>query len=266
MSVTVEHIVRAMNKHYPASFAEDWDRVGLVVGDLAAPVKLIGFAVDPCEATVNEAIERGADMLITHHPLFLRGTSSVATDSAKGSWVHKLIKNDCALFAAHTNADAAADGSAVALADLLGVEDQRPLQPHSDFPQIGIGRVGTLPMTMSVLELAERVKAKIPDVPAGITIGGDPARIVKTVAVSPGSGDSFLKRVGEVGADVYITADLRHHPATDHLWSGGCALIGTTHFASEWPVLPNLQRRIEQECDVQTYVSTIITDPWEIRL
>lgn len=266
MSVTVENVVAVMNRHYPASLAEDWDRVGLVVGDVNAPVKLVGFAVDPCESTINEAIERGADMLITHHPLYLRGTSSVATDSAKGSWVHKLIKHDCALLAAHTNADSAADGTAAAFADLLGLEQQRPLQPHSENKELGIGRIGTLPMTMSVLELAHRIKAIIPQVPAGITIGGDPQRIAKTVAVSPGSGDSFLKAVDDAGADVYITADLRHHPATDHLWAGGCALIGTTHFASEWPVLPNLQRRIASECGVATYISTIVTDPWSMRI
>lgn len=266
MSVTVEKIVSTMNAFYPTTLAESWDKVGLIAGDLSCEVRKIGFAVDPCDATVNEAIDRGADMLITHHPLYLRGTSSVATDSAKGSWVHRLIKNDCALFAAHTNADAAADGTAAAFADLLGLENTRPLDPNPDFPELGIGRIGVLPLTMSVLELAQRISAKIPQVPAGITIGGDPEKIVKTVAVSPGSGDSFLDRVKEVDADVYITADLRHHPATDHLWSSDCALIGLTHFASEWPLLPNLQKRLNAEFGVETYISTIITDPWVMRI
>lgn len=266
MSITLADVISTMNEFYPPSLAESWDQVGLVAGDPQAEVTKVGFAVDPCQATVDEAIERGAELLITHHPLYLRGTSTVAATTAKGSWIHKLIKNDVGLFAAHTNADSAADGSAVALADLLGLANTRPLDPNSENPELGIGRIGELELTMSVRELAQRLAAKIPQTPAGITIGGDPDGIVKTVAVSPGSGDSFLNTANDAGADVYITADLRHHPATDHLWSGGCSLIGATHFASEWPVLPNLARRLEAELGVDTYISTIITDPWIERI
>lgn len=266
MSVTVAHVVEVMNKYYPPKIAEEWDRVGLVVGDLNSTVKRIGFAVDPCAATVSEAISRGAQMLITHHPLYLRGTSTVATTSAKGAWVHQLIKNDCALFAAHTNADAAENGSADALANLLQLKNQKPLSPNPQNPEIGIGKVGDLPLTMSVRELAYRLKALLPATPAGITIGGDLEKIVRRVALSPGSGDSFLNVVNEAKADVYITADLRHHPATDHLWNDGCALIGLTHFASEWPLLPNLRKTIVAELGVDTYISTIVTDPWLERI
>lgn len=262
---TVMDVVSVMNKHFPPALAEDWDRVGLVVGDPADEVRRIGFAVDPCGAVVDEAIERGAQMLITHHPLYLRGTSSVAADSAKGAWVHRLIRNGVALFAAHTNADSAASGSAVALAQLLGLRNTRPIEANPEHPELGLGRVGELELTMSVRELALRLKALIPDTPAGITIGGDPDRIVTTVAVSPGSGDSFLMAANRAGADVYITADLRHHPASDHLWAGGCALIGTTHFASEWPVLPKMRDAVAT-LGVETYISTIITDPWIERL
>ncbi|MFY9262839.1 MAG: Nif3-like dinuclear metal center hexameric protein [Actinomycetaceae bacterium] len=266
MSVTLADVVSTMNTYYPPALAEEWDRVGLIAGDPQAKVSKIGLAVDPCEATINEAIERGAQVLITHHPLFLRGTSTVAATTAKGTWIHKLIKNDVALFAAHTNADTVADGTAVALADILRLHNVRPLAPAVSDPSLGLGRVGELELTMSVRELAQRLKALIPETPAGITIGGNPERIVKTVAVSPGSGDSFLNAANAAGADVYITADLRHHPATDHLWAGGCELIGLTHFASEWPVLPNIARRLANELDVDTYISTIVTDPWAERI
>ncbi|XCB29937.1 Nif3-like dinuclear metal center hexameric protein [Arcanobacterium hippocoleae] len=266
MSITVAHIVEMMNKFYSPQIAEEWDRVGLIVGDPSREVNLVGFAVDPCEATVLEAIERKAQMLIVHHPLYLRGTSSVAATSGKGRWVHELIKNDCALFAAHTNADAAENGSADALANLLKLEDQQPLNPRPENPKIGIGKVGNLPLTMSVRELAHRLKELIPQTPVGITIGGNPEKIVKRVALSPGAGDSFLDTANSVGADVYITADLRHHPATDHLWNDGCALIGLTHFASEWPLLPNLRDRVAAAFHVNTYISTIVTDPWAERI
>ncbi|VEI12553.1 Nif3-like dinuclear metal center hexameric protein [Trueperella bialowiezensis] len=263
---TVADVVAVMNTHFPPSLAEDWDRVGLVAGDPADEVTTVGFAVDPCAAVVDEAIERGAQMLITHHPLYLRGTSTVAADTPKGSWVHKLIRGGVALFAAHTNADSAANGSAVALAELLKLRNTRPIAPNDSDPTLGLGRVGELEMTMTVRELAHRLKAMIPETPAGITIGGDPHKIVKTVAVSPGSGDSFLAAANAAGADVYITADLRHHPATDHLWAGGCALIGATHFASEWPVLPKLRDAVAGDLGLDAYISTIVTDPWVERI
>lgn len=263
---TVADVVRVLNEHFPPSLAEDWDRVGLVAGDPADEVTKVGFAVDPCEAVVDEALERGAQMLITHHPLYLRGTSTVAADTPKGAWIHKLIRGGVALFAAHTNADSAANGSAVALAELLGLTNTRPIAPNDDDPRLGLGRVGELEITMTVREVAERLKAMLPETPAGITIGGDPNKIVKTVAVSPGSGDSFLAAANASGADVYITADLRHHPATDHLWAGGCALIGATHFASEWPVLPKLRDAVAGDLGLETYISTVITDPWVERI
>ncbi|MFC5280497.1 Nif3-like dinuclear metal center hexameric protein [Arcanobacterium canis] len=261
----ISDVVNAIETAYPPALAEDWDRVGLVVGDPSWEVTKVGFAVDPCEATVSEAIERGAQMLITHHPLYLRGTSFVAATGGKGSWVTTLIQHNVGLLAAHTNADAAQTGTAQAMADLLGLVDVRPLAPNPDAPHLGIGRVGRLAMTMSVRELAERLKALIPPTPAGITIGGDPERIVTTVALSPGSGDSYLARANDVGADVYITADLRHHPSTDHLWAGGCPLIGLTHFASEWPLLPQMRQHVAK-LGVETYISTLVTDPWTLRI
>ncbi|MCI5825972.1 MAG: Nif3-like dinuclear metal center hexameric protein [Arcanobacterium sp.] len=266
MAVTVADIVNVMNQHYPPALAEEWDRVGLSVGVPSAEVHRVGFAVDPCEATVREAIERGAQMLITHHPLFLRGTHSVATTTGKGAWVTDLIRSGCALFSAHTNADSAADGSGAALANLLKLENVRPLEPSSFDQTLGIGTVGELPLTMSVRELAQRIKALIPETPAGITLGGDPERIVRTVALCPGAGDSLFAQVRAAHADVYVTADLRHHPATDHLWNGGCPLIGLSHFASEWPLLVNLRRRVSVELGLSAYISTIVTDPWAERI
>lgn len=266
MAVKVADVVALMDQYYPPALKEEWDRVGLVVGDPEAEVHSIALAVDPCAATVNEAIARGAQLLITHHPLYLRGTSSVAAINGKGEWVQQLIKHDCALFAAHTNADAAADGSGMALANLLKLEHVRPLEPSVIDPQLGIGTVGELPLTMSVRELAQRLKALIPETPAGITIGGDPERIVRTVALCPGSGDSLFAAVRAAHADVYVTADLRHHPATDHLWNHGCPLIGLTHFASEWPLLVNIRRRLNAYLDVPAYISTIVTDPWVERI
>lgn len=264
MSLHVADIVRAMEAVFPPETAESWDQVGLSVGDLDAPVHRIGFAVDPCAGTVDEAIERGADMLITHHPLYLRGTHSVSTQTAKGTWTSQLIKSDVALYSAHTNADVAA--STRALADLLGVRLERALDEET-----GIGGIGAIdPVTVG--QFGARVSHVLPEVPAGVLVGGDPERVVERVAICSGSGDSFLEAANEAGADVYLTADLRHHPATDHLWNGGCALVCATHWASEWPLLALMADRLEGELAErgqqvpETYVSEIPTDAWAQRL
>jgi putative NIF3 family GTP cyclohydrolase 1 type 2 len=126
---TLADVVAIMEGLYPPSLAASWDAVGPVCGDPAQPVRRVLFAVDPVEVVVDEAIERGADLLVTHHPLFLRGTSSVAATTAKGRSVHRLIRAGVALHVAHTNADHANPGVSDALAAALGLVDTRPLDP-----------------------------------------------------------------------------------------------------------------------------------------
>lgn len=126
---TLADVVAIMEGLYPPSLAASWDAVGLVCGDPLQPARRILFAVDPVEVVVDEAIERGADLLVTHHPLFLHGTSSVAATTAKGRSVHRLIRAGIGLHVAHTNADHANPGVSDALAAALGVVDTRPLEP-----------------------------------------------------------------------------------------------------------------------------------------
>jgi putative NIF3 family GTP cyclohydrolase 1 type 2 len=121
-------VVDVIEALYPPALAADWDAVGLVCGDPAEPVRRVLFAVDPVEAVVDEAIAAGVDLLVTHHPLFLRGTSSVAATTAKGRVVHRLVRAGIALHVAHTNADHANLGVSDALARALGLHDTRPLE------------------------------------------------------------------------------------------------------------------------------------------
>ena len=100
-------VVTAIEARYPPTTAEAWDRVGLVVGELSAPVQWVLLAVDCVPETVDEAIAAGAQMMVVHHPLLLRGVHSVATTTYKGAVVHRLIRAGIALYVAHTNADVA---------------------------------------------------------------------------------------------------------------------------------------------------------------
>ena len=113
---TLAQVVSVLEQMYDPAWARDWDAVGLVCGDPAAPVRRVLLAVDPVEAVVDEAVAWHADLLLTHHPLFLRPVNGVPATSAKGRVVHRLVRSGCGLYAAHTNADVAAPGVSDALA------------------------------------------------------------------------------------------------------------------------------------------------------
>ena len=272
---TVGDVMALMETWYPAATAQSWDRVGLIVGDPASPVRSILLALDPTAAIAAQAVAGPSgdgqpyDMVITHHPLLLRGASFLPVNDPKGGVVTTLIRSGIALFNAHTNADVACDGVATALADLLGLRDTVPLEPcgtDAEGHEIGLGRVGTVDET-TLGAFADLVASVLPAGPSGLLVGGDESARVTRVAVLGGAGDSALEAARAAGVDVYLTADLRHHPASEHLEGGAPALLCGSHWATESPWLPVLARKIRQaarcaDVELCVEVSTIVTEPW----
>ncbi len=264
--VRVKDVVAMLEARYPPALAADWDAVGLTCGDPDASVARVLFAVDPVSTVVDEALALQADMIVTHHPLFLHGVHSVAAVDHKGRLIHSLVSHGVALFSAHTNADHARPGVSDALADALGVLECRPLVPEAGSLTEGSGRIGDLGRAISLGEFAERVRAALPPTRHGVRLAGDETGLVRTVAVCGGAGDAFLSAAA-AAADVYVTSDLRHHRAQDHLLDGGCALVDVAHWASEWPWLPVAAQQLRADAaargsTVDVHVSTIPTDPW----
>lgn len=269
--LTVADVVEILRQAAPPELAESWDSNQLICGDPADLVRTVLLAVDPLPAVVDEAISTGVEMVITHHPLFLRGTDHVSATTGKGRSVHRLIRAGIALANAHTTWDCAVGGNADALAAAVGLSSTTVLSPSSADPSLGIGRVGRLPQPMTLRALAERVAAALPDSAPGLLVGGDLDAEVSLIAVSGGSGDSLLGAARQAGADVFLTADLRHHPATDHLADGRPYLLCGTHWATEWVGLDALAARLEAGATqrgrtLTTRVSTVVTDPWTLRL
>lgn len=267
MACTVGDVRAVMRRHYPEEWAADWDAVGLVCGDPHASVRRILLAVDPAPSVVDEALLVQADMIITHHPLFLQGVHAVTPETAGGSVVHTLIGHGIALYCAHTNADHASPGVSDALATALGVYDTVPVEITGD-AGVGVGRIGRVAEPCSLQEFAVRVTGSLPETVQGIRVAGDLDRVVRTVAVCGGAGDSLLAAIGS-RADVYVTSDLRHHRAQDHLAAGGGALIDVAHWASEWPWLNQAAEFLRNDPTLQgvdVEVSTIVTDPWTATL
>lgn len=264
MSATVAQVQSALERRFPVDLAADWDAVGLVCGDPTSVVERVLLAVDPVQSVVDEAIIGGYDMVITHHPLFLHGVSSVAATNAKGKVVHGLISNGIALACAHTNADHANPGVSDALGRAVGLRDLEPLDVLRG--DTGTGRLGTLLEPMSLEQFAATVAAVLPATEHGVRVAGDLSRLVSRVAVCGGAGDSLLALAAHA-ADVYLTSDLRHHRAQDHLEDGGCALVDVAHWASEWPWLQFAAASLMDDLDeaglaILVDCSATPTDPW----
>jgi len=126
---TLADVVDLVHAWYPPETADDWDAVGLAAGDPAADVRRVLLAVDPVLPVAREAADVGADLLLTHHPLFLRGVHGVAETTPKGRTLATLTRAGCGLLTAHTNADHASPGVSDALADVLGLRDVHPVAP-----------------------------------------------------------------------------------------------------------------------------------------
>ena len=358
--------IEALESFYDPSWAEDWDAVGLVTGDPDASAEEALFAIDPVEATVEEAVRRGVRLLVTHHPLLLRGVHGVPVTDYKGRLVDRLIREGIALYVAHTNADVASPGVSDALAGALGVRDVRPLAPGppDDAAKIvvyvppdaadavidamaaagagaigeytrcawwtegtgtfeaspranptvgapgertstperrvelvvplrrvagvirallaahpyeepaydvvpvllphdrGLGRIGELAAPATLGEFAAAVAAALPSSGNPVRVSGDPDRPVRRVAVCGGAGGDLVDTARRAGADVYVTADLRHHPVSEAR-ERGLALIDAGHWASEQPWLADAAGRVANRVGgVRAVVSTIVTDPW----
>ncbi|KFI44488.1 Nif3-like dinuclear metal center hexameric protein, partial [Bifidobacterium biavatii] len=212
--------------------------------------------------------------------------------------VRRLYESGCALWVGHTNADSAYRGVGQAAADAFGLVDQHPLVPIRDDEaaaaghEVGLGRVGRLEEPMTFEAFARRVADALPHTELGVTASGPLDQTVETVAVLPGSGDSLFDEVRASGADVYVTSDLRHHPATDAIEQArheaglrargirvGLGdvrirplLINTPHSAIEalWfryaleDVPAAIERTTGERPDVEWM--RINTDPWTLRL
>nr|WP_027500022.1 Nif3-like dinuclear metal center hexameric protein [Rhodococcus sp. UNC363MFTsu5.1] len=373
MAVRLAEVIDALELAYPPALAESWDSVGLVCGDPADEVSRVLIAVDATESVVEEALTWGAQLLLVHHPLLLRGVDTVGAHTPKGALVHRLIRSGCALYTAHTNADSADPGVSDALALALGLTVTGPLDPAPSEPldkwvvmvpttdtdavrgalfaagagevgdyrdcswtvtgtgqflpgaaatpalgevgrlervaedrvevvarrslrrrvlgalrdahpyeepafdvleladtgsPRGIGRIGELAAPETLRQFTARVRAALPETTWGVRAAGDPDAQVRTVAVCGGSGDSLLGVAAARGVDAYVTADLRHHPADEHVRAGGPALVDVAHWASEFPWCAQargvLDARFAGTPGWASAVSAVRTDPWTL--
>jgi dinuclear metal center YbgI/SA1388 family protein len=232
-SALLKDVIPVLEALAPSCLAEEWDNVGLQIGDPRSVVRAVAVALDPSPWVVDAVCRSGFDLLVTHHPMFFRPLKKIDLQTGIGRSIGQALRHGLAVFSLHTNLDAVAQGLNDWLAVRLGLERIRLLSSNRAVgpkARHGIGRVGDLSRTIRLKQLALAVKKKL-----GIEtlrIAGDPGLKVRKAALSTGSGGGMVPDFLASGAQVFISGDLRYHEARE-IESAGLGLIDVGHFHSE---------------------------------
>ncbi len=229
-------VIEVLERFAPTSDAEEWDRVGLMAGSRERECSAVMVTLDVTPAVIDKAIREGANLIVSHHPFIWDRLASVDEDSPKGAMIEKLIKNDVAVYSAHTNLDKAEGGVNSRLAVMLG---------GRNIALDGIGatfEVGGI----SLEDLARKVADVLGD--DTVLYVGDAGRKIFKAYVVGGAGGSEYARAKEV-ADVLITGELKHNQYVE-AGADGFSLIQFSHFFSE-RITEDILRDALSHCDIK---------------
>lgn len=254
-------VIELLEKQSPKSYACDWDNVGLLVGREDKEIQKIYIALDATDEAIEEAIANGADMLLTHHPMIFKGMKRVTQEDFIGRRIIRLIQNDMAYYAMHTNFDVM--GMADLAADYLGISDTRVLEitSVSETGEEGIGRYGSLKKEMTVRECCEDIKQAFSL--ENVKVFGNLERKVKTAAISPGSGRSVISNALQAGVDVLITGDIDHHEGIDAV-AQKLTVIDAGHYGVEHIFIPYMEQYLKREAKELEIAVQPLTFPFQI--
>lgn len=239
-----EEIMEKLEAIAPSRLAAEWDNVGFLAGRREKEVQTVFIALDATDEVIDEAIEVGADMILTHHPLIFHPLTRVNTDDFIGRRVVRLLQNDICYYAMHTNFDIC--GMAEAAAEEMGLSEPEVLTKvcEENGRAEGIGRYGKLKEVMSLRECAAYVKEVFRL--AYVDVYGDLEAPIRMAAISPGSGKGAVEDAVAAGVDVLITGDVDHHMGIDATAQGIC-VIDAGHYGIEKIFVPYMKDFLKKE-------------------
>lgn len=260
--MVVSELVELLEEIAPSKDALEWDNVGLLVGDRDWKVTKVYIALDATDEVIDHAIEKGADMIITHHPLIFSKMNRVVANDFIGRRVIKLIEHHIAYYAMHTNFDIHGMGE---LAEKrLGLSHTIALDPCEIDGEVdvntGIGRLGSLlDETVTLKEYALRVKEafRLPYV----QVFGDENQVIGTVAISPGSGKSEIDQAILFGADVLVTGDIDHHSGIDAV-ARNLSIIDAGHYGIEHIFIEHIAMYLKGKTAIDIFEEPISMPYW----
>lgn len=231
----VRDIMEKIEQLAPPHLAEPWDNVGLMVGDLEQRVNTVLVCLDVTSDNVKRAIECGADLIISHHPLLFQPVKRIVEQEVTGGILRELIRHNISVYSAHTNLDHTDGGTNDVLAEKLELTGVRRFREEECKNGLGepidnIGRLGFLSIPMEMSDFVALTKNALGC--RSIRYVGDPEDVVKTVALCSGAGGDGIYSAYHAGADVYVTSDIRHHEA-QLAFELGINLIDAGHFETE---------------------------------
>ena len=245
--VKCQVVMDALERIAPHHLAEDWDNPGLLVGSPERQVSRILVALDVSDIVVRQAVHEGAEMIVAHHPLLFKPIKKIRTDEPLGYRLQVLLQHDIAVAAAHTNLDIACGGVNDVLAEAIGLSKLSSFvitQQGEGGETESLGRIGSLPQPMAIRDFAEQVREALPTEHVRFVDAGD--RPVRKVALCSGAGAEFVDRAAMMGADAYVTGDVRYHDA-QRAAELGMHVIDAGHFGTEFPVVATLVSRLREE-------------------
>lgn len=240
----ISEITSWLEERYPSAYAEEWDNVGLLVGDDRREVRKVFLALDLTEETLEQALDFQADLIVTHHPMIFSGIKKINNHSFTGRRILRMIASGMACYAMHTNYDVL--GMADLSADYLQLKDRQILTvtaQRDGLPE-GLGRVGSLSREMTLEEFANfvREQLRLPEV----RVYGALQQKIQTAAVCTGSGKSLMADVLASRAQVYVTGDIDHHTGIDAV-AEGLSVIDAGHYGTEYIFVEAMKRELEQQ-------------------
>ena len=255
----VEEIMRMLEEQSPLAYALEWDNAGLLAGDPQKEVSRVYVALDASDAAVEEAVAIGADFMLTHHPLIFKGLKRIVADDFIGRRLIRLIQNDIAYYAMHTNFDV--KGMADLSAAMLGIREPEALDVTAccDGKEEGIGRVGMLMEPVTLTYCAEFVKAVFSI--DQVKVFGEPGRLLARAAIAPGSGKSEIDNAIDCGADVLITGDIDYHDGMDADARGLC-IIDAGHYGLDHIFIRYMKEYLQTKCPELEVVAQDIVFPY----
>lgn len=239
-------IIEKIEKEYPPELAYEWDNSGLFYGDKSKEISKVLVTLDILPEVVDMAIEEGAQMILAHHPIVMSGIKKLTEESFCGEMICKAIKNDIAIYSAHTNMDTAKNGINERLAESFGLEGIEVLEQDKPYPDCGLGRIGNLKKPITTQELAQTVKEKL-NTPF-VRVCGSKEKITK-IAVASGSCSEYVPTAIEKGADAIITADMKYHNCLEFA-AKGIVIVDAGHYPTEIIVCEMFEELL-RECRVQ---------------
>lgn len=234
--IRLSEIIRELEAFAPTELKEPWDNVGLMVGDRSQKIEKVFVCLDLTTENVRRAIDFGANLIVSHHPLIFSPLTSVTEDNPIASMIRRAIRHDISIYSMHTNFDKTDGGMNDLLAQKLGLENVRSFTAEECVDEKGepfspLGRVGNLEYPLTLEEFARYTKSVLGC--TALKYCGDLYEDIRTVALCSGSGGrEGMYAAYHSGADVYLTADLKHDMAMT-AYELGLNMIDAGHFETE---------------------------------